>query len=380
MASIGSLSIGEGAGAGAAAGVPVAAGTPAPAPAPAPAASAVAAANANATYFPYSNDNGDYRIRVEEDGNRIHYALLGQIVKRIRNNITSRLNSNSTIANRNAKRRNIQAERLLVKATVELPGYPGFDHFMTYFDERVPTNIDNISGDKVDQTENKKIIEGKKVAFLPNFTQVFDKNLTTAGFLTGTTLTTSTKNQVLKTPSLLTGKNINKEKGQFFLRKGIGENLLRYMINDLRRRGFDVFMLHAANRELEGYYRSKGGFVLFPQATIMEVQQNYNNYTDAPLEPEFIYHGMGSSGRLMYRNLNDDSAAAATTVAGAGAGAALSAPAATGAGAGADRAALLAAVATENATKKPNNNATQNKTKKVTEGGRRRRQRRKTRR
>lgn len=78
-------------------------------------------------------------------------------------------------------------------------------------------------------------------------------------------------------------------KSGYFLRKGAGEILINYVINEMRNKGIKTIFVHPDNRKLELYY-GKFGFKIIPN-----VPKNINR-------PKLLYESHGF-GRLMYLKL-----------------------------------------------------------------------------
>jgi hypothetical protein len=158
---------------------------------------------------------------------------------------------------------------------------------------------------------NKKIIEGRKICYLSNLSNIPGRNLTRElpemGLEEGTTLTNATKLIALNNTSLLTQKNKLKNTSNYFLRRGIGSKLLKFVIKDMSRKCFDVMILHAASTALERYYEDNFGFQAFPGPVVLA--EGYNG--DPP-----VYYGEFGNGHMMYLNLtrstNNESACAST--------------------------------------------------------------------
>jgi hypothetical protein len=190
---------------------------------------------------------------------QLTYIYRGPIPKKFRNKVKNTYN----------KKTNLEKSRILSKATA-------------YSENHLDT-IDILK--KINENEeNANLVKNKKVAYLGNIKNVninISKNSKE-----GTSVTNTTRKNIFQN-NLNLGK-LHPELRTYQLQKGVGGKLLKYIINDLREKGFQMIILHSANKELVKYYESHN-FKSFPGKVKM---LNMDGYT--------VYYGSESSGPLMY--------------------------------------------------------------------------------
>lgn len=224
-------------------------------------------------------ENNTLNIYVKDTSpDEINYYVKGKLDKVIRNNIKLKIIQNTnTLNNKTRKSNSINKPRKLSMGQVYLESHPETLEVIDIFR-------------KAGQNDNLKILRGKKIAYLFNLTNIWDKNLKNS-LNEGTTLTNNTYNTYVTRKNIL-GK-VNPLKYQYFLAKGVGKELLNGIIKHLREKGYQILILHAGSIGLEDFYR-KFGFKIFPQEAFILYTDEYRMY---------YYNEDRDSGHLMYKIL-----------------------------------------------------------------------------
>jgi hypothetical protein len=207
--------------------------------------------------------NNSNRINLNTSvSDQLTYTYRGPIPKQFRNKVK----------NTYTKKNNLKNPRILSKATVSTDNHADTKDIVQKIQEN---------------EENAAIIKNKKIAYLGNITNT-DINLS-KNSKEGTSVTRTTRTNIFQ--NNLNLGNPHPELHSYQLQKGVGKKLMDHIIEDLRGKGFQMIILHAANKKLVSYY-NKFGFQEFPKQVKM---MNINGM--------IFYYGSEDTGPIMYLNL-----------------------------------------------------------------------------